>query len=212
MSEISANEPEKTQKVSDLKRAAILDAAITEFSEQGFEATSMDKIAAIAEVSKRTVYNHFPSKEVLFTEILGKLWEKSAAQLELEYKPGRPIRAQLEELLWLKMETLSNPTFIKLARVVMAEMIHSPERASDMVNRLGKREEGITLWIRAANADKRLMVDDVPFASQQLQSLIKSFAFWPQVTLNQSALPEAEQEKVIQSALDMFLSAYAIVE
>lgn len=212
MAEKLDKEPLKVQKVSDIKRAAILDAAISEFSEQGFEATSMDRIAAMAEVSKRTVYNHFPSKDVLFSEILSLLWKKSAAHLELEYKPEQPIRKQLEELLWLKMETLSNPTFIKLARVVVAEMIHSPERASDMVSRLGEREEGITVWIRAANADKRLIVEDIEFASHQLQALIKGFAFWPQVTLDQPILSKERQSQIIQSTLDMFLSAYAIIE
>ena len=57
-------------RLTDRKRAAILDAAEAEFRQAGYEATSMDRIAASAGVSKRTVYNHFPSKEVLFAQIL----------------------------------------------------------------------------------------------------------------------------------------------
>ena len=49
-------------KLTDRKRQAVVDAAIAEFRASGFEATSMDKIAATAGVSKRTVYNHFPVK------------------------------------------------------------------------------------------------------------------------------------------------------
>ena len=55
-------------RLTDRKREAIIQAAIEAFRADGFEATSMDKIAAKAEVSKRTVYNHFPSKEELFAE------------------------------------------------------------------------------------------------------------------------------------------------
>ena len=49
-------------RLTERKRAAIVEAAIDEFRASGYEATSMDRIAARAEVSKRTVYNHFPSK------------------------------------------------------------------------------------------------------------------------------------------------------
>src|SRR5690606_882915 len=58
------------QRLTDRKREAIIQAAIAEFRAHGFDITSMDKIAATAGVSKRTVYNHFPSKEELFAEIL----------------------------------------------------------------------------------------------------------------------------------------------
>lgn len=54
------------QRLTDRKRVAIIDAAIEEFLAAGYDATSMDRIAARANVSKRTVYNHFPSKEALF--------------------------------------------------------------------------------------------------------------------------------------------------
>src|SRR5476649_1659951 len=75
-------------RLTDRKRQAIVDAAIAEFRAFGFEATSMDKIAATAGVSKRTVYNHFPSKDELFTHILLELWESSAALMAIPYQPG----------------------------------------------------------------------------------------------------------------------------
>ncbi len=43
------------QRLTDRKRQAIVAAAIAEFRDNGFEVTSMDKIAATAGVSKRTV-------------------------------------------------------------------------------------------------------------------------------------------------------------
>jgi TetR/AcrR family transcriptional regulator of autoinduction and epiphytic fitness len=47
--------------ISDDKRGQILDAAVAEFQERGFAGASMDRIAERANVSKRTVYNHFDS-------------------------------------------------------------------------------------------------------------------------------------------------------
>ena len=45
-----------TPRLTDRKREAIIQAAIAEFRDNGFKVTSMDRIAARAEVSKRTVY------------------------------------------------------------------------------------------------------------------------------------------------------------
>lgn len=131
-------------RLTDRKREAIVAAAITEFRANGFEVTSMDKIAATASVSKRTVYNHFPSKEELFAEILHQLWASSVAQLDVSYASDRPLREQLRGLLEAKMLMMSDANFLDLARVAIAATIHSPERAQDMVNRLSKREEGFT--------------------------------------------------------------------
>ncbi len=52
------------------KRDQILQAARRCFYEYGITATGVDTIAAAAQVSKRTLYNHFPSKdELLFAYI-----------------------------------------------------------------------------------------------------------------------------------------------
>ncbi len=197
------------QRLTDRKRLAILQAAIDEFRGNGFEATSMDRIAATAGVSKRTVYNHFPSKEALFAEILLRLWEKSIALVDPAYRADRPLREQLLELVRQKLRMLDDGNFIDLARVAIAETIHAPDRAQDMVARLGDKEEGVTVWIRAALADGKLKPVDPVFAANQLQGLVKSFAFWPQITLGQPPLPKDMQEQVAQSAVDMFLGHYA---
>jgi len=105
--------PDRTQfmtapkRLTDLKRSAIVQAAISEFRTSGFEITSMDKIAATAGVSKRTVYNHFPSKEELFAEILHKLWASISAQSEIVYCSDLPLRQQLENLLRAKLQLLA---------------------------------------------------------------------------------------------------------
>jgi TetR/AcrR family transcriptional regulator of autoinduction and epiphytic fitness len=197
------------QRLTDRKRAAILDAATEEFLAAGFDATSMDRIAARASVSKRTVYNHFPSKEALFAAILHELWDASQTGSAPGYRAGEPLRAQLLELLMRKLRLLNDEAFLSLVRVAIAAGMHSPERARDMVARLGEREEDLTLWIRAAAADGRLAAPDPVFAAQQLQGLVKAFAFWPQVAMGQPILAKREQKKVAESAADMFLARYA---
>jgi TetR/AcrR family transcriptional regulator of autoinduction and epiphytic fitness len=197
------------QRLTDRKRAAIINAAIEEFLAAGYDATSMDRIAARASVSKRTVYNHFPSKEALFAAILHQLWDASQSADAPTYRSNEPLRAQLLELLGRKLRLLNDESFLSLARVAIAAGIHSPERARDMVARLGEREEDLTVWIRAAAADGRLKTDNPLLAALQMQALVKAFAFWPQVTMGQAPLGDEEQKQVAESAADMFLARYA---
>ena len=198
------------QRLTDRKRQAIIQAAINEFRDNGFEITSMDKIAATAGVSKRTVYNHFPSKEELFAEILNQLWIRVTAEQETAYRPDLPLRDQLRVLLMAKLQMMGDDNFLDLARVAIAATIHSPERAQDMVARMGEREEGLTVWIRAAQADGRLKAIAPDFAAQQVQGLLKSFAFWPQISMGKPGLSPEEQHQVAESALDMFLACYQL--
>jgi TetR/AcrR family transcriptional regulator, regulator of autoinduction and epiphytic fitness len=196
-------------RLTDRKRSAIIDAAIDEFRTAGYEATSMDRIAARAGASKRTVYNHFPSKEALFAAILHRLWDTVIGGEELAYRPDRPLRDQLLDLIAQKFRLLNDEAFVSLARVAIAAGIHSPERAHEMVTRMSEREEGLTVWIRSAAAAGPLKVKDPVFASHQLQGLIKGFAFWPQITLDQPPLDAAMQKQVAESAVDMFLAYYS---
>ncbi|RNF30262.1 TetR family transcriptional regulator [Massilia aurea] len=196
-------------RLTDRKRSAILAAAAEQFRVHGYETASMDAIAALAEVSKRTVYNHFASKEELFAETVMQMFESSAGQLELGYRPDRSLREQLVELMTLKMRTLADPEFIALARVAIGEAIHAPERTLPVIARLGEREEGVTAWIRAAQADGKLKAGDPAFAATLLQGQVKTFAFWPQIAMGAAPLAPEQQQLVIDAAVSMFLSYFA---
>lgn len=197
-------------RLTDRKRSAILAAAAEQFRTHGYENASVDSIAALAEVSKRTVYNHFPSKETLFAETIMQMFESSAGMLELVYRPDRGLREQLEELMCQKMRSLADRDFLDLARVAIGEAIHAPERTLPILARLGELEEGVTRWIRAAQDDGRLKPGDPAFAATLLQGQVKTFAFWPQIAMGAAPLVQAEQDRVIDAAISMFLSYFAV--
>jgi len=58
------------RRSSEASHAAIFRAAAEEFSERGFEAGGVDRIAAKARVNKAMLYYHFGSKRALYIEIL----------------------------------------------------------------------------------------------------------------------------------------------
>ena len=73
-----------TEPRSARKRRVILEAATETFLRKGYLGTSMDEIAALAGVSKQTVYKHFADKETLFTEIVAAVVDEAGDPLETE--------------------------------------------------------------------------------------------------------------------------------
>ncbi|MBV8464627.1 MAG: TetR/AcrR family transcriptional regulator [Burkholderiales bacterium] len=197
-------------RLTDRKREAIVQAAIAEFRQNGFETTSMDRIADTACVSKRTVYNHFPSKDELFAEILQQLWQRSGQEDELHFAPDVPLRTQLLSMLGHKLQVMSDDNFLDLARIVVAATIHSPERAQGMIARIAEKESSMVRWIEQAQAAGLLRPADASIAAQQFHALVKAFAFWPQITLGMPVLTPEQQHVVAASAVDMFLACYQI--
>jgi len=201
-------DPNRQLTRSQLKHAAILDAAAHEFREAGFVATSMDRIAERAGVSKRTVYNHFASKEALFEAILEVLWSRSHEAIELAYDPEVPLAQQLEDLAARELELLADTNYLGLARALVAEAIRSPELAQRTWAELEEREAGLPRWIQAAVEHGRLGADDPVLAAGQFIALLKAFAFWPQVVASQTPPSREERRRLIEEAVAMFLARY----
>ena len=119
------------------KRSQILTAATEEFCVTGFSRTSMDPIAERANVSKRTVYNHFPSKDALFQAILNELVTRIGELQAYPYSREEPLDHQLEAIGNIFTETITGADFMKFSRVVISRFIRSPEWARSAYDQQG---------------------------------------------------------------------------
>src|SRR5262245_24269068 len=63
---LAGNRAERTAE----RRAAIVEAALSEFIARGFTATRLDDVAKRAGVAKGTIYLHFKDKESMFEELV----------------------------------------------------------------------------------------------------------------------------------------------
>src|SRR5687767_13271725 len=83
MSQRVDDSPQDAQEESrsGRKRRAILEAGRAVFMQKGYGGTSMDEVAAVARVSKQTVYKHFADKENLFTLIITSDMEQRSQEL-----------------------------------------------------------------------------------------------------------------------------------
>ncbi|WP_027857868.1 TetR/AcrR family transcriptional regulator [Marinobacterium jannaschii] len=195
---------------SERKRAAIIEAAIEEFREKGFHAASMDAISARAGVSKRTVYNHFVSKEALFQAIVQRLFQHSLKVTQLAYSPQQPLADQLQAFALRELELLRCDEFRALARMVIVEFMLSESLADEAMAQLGEQGMGLELWMKAAMEDNRLQQVDTGYAAAQFLGLIKAVAFWPQLLMRQPVPDEAMAVRIAEDAVTMFLSRYTV--
>ncbi len=201
-----AKEAKFTQ--SQRKHQAILDSAAAEFRTRGYNCTSMDRISERAGVSKRTVYNHFPSKDDLFRAILNDVWTRGLAVTDIPFRSDASLEDQLTEIALAEIDFLSNEESLELARALVVAAMQAPELASSTLEELLELDTGIAAWVRAAGEHGVLSVGDPEMAGHQFKALIKAFAFWPQVMMGQPPLGRTEAETVISSAVRVFLAAY----
>jgi len=192
------------------KKQAIIDAAIFEFKDKGFKTTSMDQIALTAGVSKRTVYNHFDSKDLLFDAIISQMLTLFTSSVSIRYQSDTCLALQLTDIALQEIDLLSDPAFVDLAKVIIAETIHSPHRINEALAEVEERDGNLSSWIDAAIADGALKVADIEFAATQFFALIKAFCFWPQVIQGQAFPEKLQQTQIISSAVNMFLGAYRV--
>jgi AcrR family transcriptional regulator len=62
--------PGKRELQKEARRVAIIEAALEEFTAQGFTAAKLDDVAVRAGIGKGTIYLYFDSKESLFEEVV----------------------------------------------------------------------------------------------------------------------------------------------
>jgi len=72
VSSVTEEKPKRRRMAAADRREAILDAALDEFSLNGFHETSLEGVADQAGISKALIYEHFPSKRDLHGALLGR--------------------------------------------------------------------------------------------------------------------------------------------
>src|SRR5262245_12450270 len=105
------------------KHREILAAALDAFLNKGYDRATMDDIAAVAGVSKQTVYKHFVDKESLFAEIvLGTTGRLSTLVSLVTDTLGTSddVRGDLERLAQCFLTELMQPDILRLRRLVIS--------------------------------------------------------------------------------------------
>lgn len=198
------------KKLTELKREDIIEAAASEFQANGYRATSMDRIAATAKVSKRTVYKHFANKKALFQAITQELCDKAVQVSEHPYDTGTSLRTQMLAIAQQEISLLASEDFLSMFKMITTESLSSPELTKTNVDEFQESGYGVVKWIKKAKKDGRLSVTDPVMAGKQFLGLIKAFALWPQIYGLHPVPKKNQQKKIAESSVDMFLNTYEI--
>lgn len=194
-------------KLSDQKRLQILDAAEQLFFEQGADNTSMDQLSNYANVSKRTVYNHFATKEALFHAILSRMLDGLHQEGAVQFKVDQAISEQLSAIAQNEVKLLTSEKFLRIAKIAFMQMLKDPSLAQELstnkIGCLGFLEQFLTEACKA----KVLNIDDITFASKQFVYALKSFVFYPKL-YGFEVLDPAQELQVINQTVTMFLARY----
>jgi TetR/AcrR family transcriptional regulator of autoinduction and epiphytic fitness len=192
----------KIVKRTEKKRKDIIDAAIEEFREQGFLGATTTSIAKKAQVSSRTLYNHFESKEALFEAISEIMIERNNCMDPVPYDTDRDFTEQLKDALWRYVDVITEETAIGLNRMVLSELIRDLGRSQKFFNESETHDYPITRLITEAMDAGVIRKADPGFATNQLLVLVKGFFFWPEFFLGENPTPK----DVMDECIAMFMA------
>lgn len=190
----------------NLKRDIILEAATGAFRDEGYECTSMDRIADLAGASKRTVYNHFGSKEALFQAVVERLFAHVASLRQVQWDPDRPLEDQLADFARAKTLVAEDPASLCLMRVVLGVFIKQPELVREAISRAAEDENALVTWLRRAHAAGALRVEDTELAACMFWSMAEGALFWPQ--LLEGPMEPERRKLVVREVVRTFLARY----
>ena len=159
------------------KHKAIIAAARRLFLDKGYGASSMDEVAEIANVSKRTVYVHFGSKEKLFFEMIAEMCSDVIPQRlhGVEIDGTASAEAMLIEIGTVFLSNIYTPDQIRLLRQVIAEATSTPEMGQMMFEGpVEGSHRAIRDYLAAMTRHGFLDIPDPDLAAKQFQGLLKT--------------------------------------
>jgi AcrR family transcriptional regulator len=171
------------------KRDQIVRAAIKVFLENGFKATSMNRVAEEAGVIKATIYSHFKDKEQLFIAIVEELTLK---KVDLNYEDLTPVLAltpdQFVDMVSDKFAALLNdPEYHRLFRVMVGESERFPELATIYVKTVISK--GMDLAIKYFDAHPELNIEDSAAMAHICAGSYVSLMAWQKVLGGEKVMP-----------------------
>ena len=158
---------------SEQKRQQILEAGRELFMAQGFAETSMDQVTAKSGVSKATVYNHFPSKEILFEEAVRTRAEEVFAALpELDAQHVDP-EEMLTQYFHSLLQVLLSEDGACMCFLLMLEGRRFPDNARLIYETgFGRGLREMAAYLKELDSEGTLSVPDTDWAATKLLGLV----------------------------------------
>jgi TetR/AcrR family transcriptional regulator, fatty acid metabolism regulator protein len=133
------------QRKKDGRRAAILAAARTIFSEKGYEAAAIAEVARLAGVADGTIYRHFANKKDLLYQVMQTFHEAVIADMEAEVRSAEDFAGRLYRLIRHHLAVFIEDA--DLCRLFIREVRTADDYYNSLVHGLNRRYTSILLVI-----------------------------------------------------------------
>jgi AcrR family transcriptional regulator len=182
------------------------------FAADGYEGASMARIAAIAGVSKGTLYNHFDSKAELFSAYVGETCSRYLARVfdsaNHDGDPAEVLRGIGKRMVRMMLSDVG----LAIYRVVIAEAAKFPDLARGFFDSGPARAiQFMAEWLAEETRRGRLAVPDPAFAAEQFFNLCQTRLLLRRRLGMLTDPPDSEIDRVVEAAITMFLGTYRAV-
>jgi TetR/AcrR family transcriptional regulator, mexJK operon transcriptional repressor len=193
------------------KRQAILDAAFTVFSREGYSQACVNEIAIEAGVAKPTVYNHLADKANLFRHAIEAAAATTMAEnlAAIEHlASGDDMRTILEDVGHRLLQCYCGDRSWSLRRLLYAEITRLPDLL-DIVQGQGMNRVTEALADRLARLSLagRLRAIDPTQAAEQFIALLTG-PIEIRTRFGTRPVPDAELHEIVRAAVNTFLQAF----
>lgn len=176
----------------------IVDCARALFQDRGYAETTMEEIAARADISPPTVYRYFPTKSALLIALFWKARSDRAPALEEFHRRADALDAvaAVAGLLHLNNQAGATAPARKLWREALAELLRSHDTPNDEFRRIKQEfEQHLERLLRQLQQTARLSPDAPLPAMVAVLYAIASESF-SRMIANEFATPEAERQAI----------------
>ncbi len=189
------------------KRTVIINAALDIFVTMGYELASMDRIAEKAGVSKKTVYNHFDSKENLFEIIVDNLLSERQNLKTIIYDANKSLEEQLIEFAESEIFLIDSPSRLELSRFLTTTFLSDLEFQRRIVAKYPPVYNMLIDWLKEAEHDGRLKMDNTLVAGRIFYALVIGSITWP--ALFTDGIDKQVIKPILSELIAVFLARYA---
>lgn len=173
------------------------------FLRSGYAGTSMDRVAAEANVSKQTIYSHFQDKEGLFKALM----EQATIRHFQEAFSSESLRGEPEVILRRVAETyltrVVTPDYLALLRLVIAESGRFPELAKLFTLTVAQRGRALLSAYFAAHPE--LQITDPEAIAQIFFGTLVSFVLLQEVLYGKETMP-MQRDRLVDSLMTLMLA------
>lgn len=180
------------------------------FMRDGFEGASVDEIAREAQVSKATLYSYFPDKRLLFSEVARIECNRQAEEAVEVIGTSAPIEQVLHEAASRIVRFFLSDFGLQVYRICVAESHRFPELGTRFyASGPALLRERMRTVLAPYVTSGILKIDDMGLAADQFGDLCKGDLFLRALCGFQDRPSQADIDRVVTGAVEMFLARYA---